>query len=64
MKKKIMIVWTVTECVKTLLNHNIGAYPVTLCWKHIMAALIYTDSMELPSSKPAGLQVASDSVNR
>jgi len=30
-KEKIMSVWTITECVKTHLNHDIGAHTVTWC---------------------------------
>jgi hypothetical protein len=36
-KKKMMTVWTITKCVKIHMNHNTGAYPVTI---HIMAALM------------------------
>jgi len=38
-KKMMMTVWTITKCVETHLNHNIGAYPVTVLeiytlWQH------------------------------
>lgn len=69
------------DCVKTHLNHNIGAYPVTWFLKHThygstdvicepqkashhSMILMYAESMELPLSKSAGLQVASESMNR
>lgn len=33
-KKKMMIARTIAKRVKTHLDHNVGAYPVTQCWKH------------------------------